>query len=99
MPLSLPSALELKTIRALAEFSGRRVLEIGAGDGRLAWPFAAQARLWVALDPDAEELRLAAEAMRAESPAPTVQLAIGDGRTLPFPNEYFDLAFFSWSLC
>ena len=98
MPLVQPSDLELKTIRALADFSGRRVLEIGAGDGRLAWPFARQAAGWFALDPDAEEISVAAGDLRA-TPFPNVRLSVGDGRALAFPAGWFDVAFFTWSLC
>ena len=98
MPLAQPSDLELKTIRALVNFSGQSVLEIGAGDGRLSWPFAPEAAQWIALDPDADEVNAAARALR-ENPFPTVRLLVGDGRALSFPAEYFDLALFTWSLC
>jgi ubiquinone/menaquinone biosynthesis C-methylase UbiE len=100
MPLTLPSALELKTLRQLARFAGQRVLEIGIGDGRLAWPLAAEAAQWIGLDPDADEL-ITAEADRQENAAERarVRLLTGDGRRLAFPDDYFDLAFFSWSLC
>ena len=96
MPLTLPSALELKTLRQLARFAGQRVLEIGIGDGRLAWPLSAEAAQWIGLDPDADEL-INAEADREERAR--VRLLAGDGRRLAFPDNYFDLAFFSWSLC
>jgi len=38
-PMSLidPGELELATLRALVTFTGQRVLEVGTGDGRLAW--------------------------------------------------------------
>ncbi len=98
MPLSTPSDLEIKTIRALVNFSGQRVLEIGAGDGRLSWPFAPEAAQWIALDPDADEVNAAARALRKD-PFPTVRLLVGDGRALSFPADRFDLALFTWSLC
>jgi ubiquinone/menaquinone biosynthesis C-methylase UbiE len=102
MPLVIPSALELKTLRQLASFSGQRVLEIGVGDGRLAWPFAPEAAQWIGLDPDAEDLGLAHEEQVAgdrERAGEKVRLMIGDGQALSFPDGAFDLAFFSWSLC
>jgi|GEM_PF-612558 len=98
MPLVEPSALELKTIRALANFSDQRVIEIGAGDGRLAWPLAPEAALWIALDPDTDELGVAADDLSEKNIA-TVRLIVGDGQTLCFPDESFDLALFTWSLC
>ncbi len=99
MPLVIPSALELKTLRQLAQFSGRRVLEIGVGDGRLAWEFAAEALQWIGLDPDPDDLALAREEREKEKEKERVQLLAGDGRALSFPSDYFDIAFFSWSLC
>jgi ubiquinone/menaquinone biosynthesis C-methylase UbiE len=94
MPLEIPSKLELNTIRELIEFKGLRVLEIGAGDGRLSAPFAAQAEQWISIDPDGEEVRLAARALNGAA-----HVSLGDARQLSFPSGSFDLAFFTWSLC
>ena len=98
MPLIDPADLELRAIRSLAAFSGLRVIEIGAGDGRLAWPFANRAALWLAVDPDSAELQLAATEMRPNPLAP-LRLLAADGRALPLPPASFDIAFFTWSLC
>ena len=98
MPLIDPSDLELRRLRALGAFAGRRVLEIGAGDGRLAWPLAAEAALWVALDIDRDELSVAA-ADRRDHPLDPLRLLAADGQALPLPPASFDLAFFTWSLC
>jgi ubiquinone/menaquinone biosynthesis C-methylase UbiE len=99
MPLIIPSDLELKTLRRLAQFSGRRVLEIGVGDGRLAWPLATEAAQWIGLDTDTDDLVGAREDREKESDKEKVRLMVGDGRRLSFPNGYFDVAFFSWALC
>lgn len=98
MPLTNPSKLELNTIRELIDFDDLRVLEIGAGDGRLTFPFAGKAARWVALDPDVDEVRLAADELRTQ-PIPTVRLALGEAQKLSFESESFDLVFFTWSLC
>jgi 16S rRNA A1518/A1519 N6-dimethyltransferase RsmA/KsgA/DIM1 with predicted DNA glycosylase/AP lyase activity len=97
MPLFDPSDLELITLRALADFSGCRVVEIGAGDGRLSEALAAAAAQWLALEPDAAELAMAAQALRDQ--AAPVRLLASDGRALALPAAHFDLAFFTWSLC
>src|SRR5688500_18122109 len=96
--LTDPSDLELQNIRALASFAGRYVVEIGAGDARLAASLAGEAARWLALDADLDELQAAADELRAE-PLPTVHLAAVDGRALALPDATCDLAFFSWSLC
>lgn len=98
MPLAEPSRLELQALRALADFSGKRVLEIGAGDGRLTWPFAGEAARWVASDPDDSEIGEAVKAARLP-PFPRALLHRGDGRQLSFPAAAFDIVFFSYSLC
>jgi ubiquinone/menaquinone biosynthesis C-methylase UbiE len=99
MPLIIPSALELKTLRHQVHFAGQRVLEIGIGDGRLAWPLAAEARQWIGLEPDLDDLALAKEEKETDTNKERVRLMAGDGRALSFPDDYFDVAFFSWSLC
>lgn len=104
MPLNIPSKLELKNLRTLASFTDKKVLEIGAGDGRLTWQLATEAAQWINLEPSAIEMRAAAKALLeahapALRPATNVFLAQGDGRDLSFPTGYFDIAFFSWSLC
>jgi ubiquinone/menaquinone biosynthesis C-methylase UbiE len=90
-----PADSELAALQQAASFVGQRVLEIGAGDGRLAWPLARAAAHWVALDPDPAELA----ARPDQFPIKQVVFAQGDGRALPFAAQMFDLAFFSWSLC
>ncbi len=99
MPLATPSDLELNTLRSLADFSGCRVLEIGAGDGRLSWPFAPEAAEWIALDPDADEIAAARGEREKDREKEKVRLVIGDGRALSFSSGHFDIAFFTWSLC
>ncbi len=51
---------ERNEIDALLEFAedleGKRVLEIGAGDGRLTWRYAANAREVVGIDPNTERI-------------------------------------------
>lgn len=99
MPLVIPSKLELQTLTQMVRFAGRRVVEIGVGDGRLAWPLAREARQWIGLDSDPEDLTLAREERAKDREKERVRLMAGDGRALSFPDDYFEVAFFSWSLC
>lgn len=46
-----PQGYEAGAIFALADFAGRRVLEIGSGDCRLTWRYAHQAARVVAVEP------------------------------------------------
>jgi predicted RNA methylase len=99
MPLIDPDDRELRAIAGRVDFAGRRVVEIGAGDGRLAWPLASGARLWLALDPDAEAVAGAAHEVRAAPPPTPVRLLVADGSALCLPAECCDVALFTWSLC
>ena len=99
MPLATPSDLELNTLRSLVDFTSRRVLEVGAGDGRLSWPFAPEAAEWIAFDPDADEIAAARKEIEKDKAKEKVRLAVGDGRALSFSAGHFDIAFFTWSLC
>ncbi len=60
-----PEENEVRALQSLGvNFAGRRVLEIGAGKGRLTWRYAAQAAHVTALEPVEER----AAAARAEMP-------------------------------
>ncbi len=98
MPLIDPTDIELETVRALGDFAGRRVIEIGAGDARLAWTLAPEAALWLAVDIDRAEL-LAAADDRRDHPLSSLRLLQADGRAQAVRSESFDTAFFTWSLC
>ena len=78
--------------RMVPSFAGRRVLEIGCGDGRVTRLYAASAASVVAIDPKAESVA----ALRAELPAVDAR-AIGI-EDLDLPPHSFDVVIFSWSL-
>lgn len=95
-PLKDPEGNEIKALRRHAEFSGRRVLEIGCGDGRLTWRYAKSARQVTALDLDRDELRVAT----IERPSDLEGVATFAQATalhLPFASATFDIAVLAWS--
>jgi ubiquinone/menaquinone biosynthesis C-methylase UbiE len=92
-----PEHNEEKAIKRLVDFKNRSVLEVGCGDGRLTWKYAAAAGRVTGIDPDLDGLRVA----RVDRPyqvAEKVQFAGGSARWLPFPREKFDIAVLAWSL-
>ena len=76
--------------------SGRRVLEIGCGDGRLTWLYAESAARVVAIDPDADDIALAIRAC-PQHLRERVEFRVAAIQEFE-PSEKFDLALLSWSL-
>jgi len=75
----------------------KRILEIGCGDGRLTWQYAALADSVVAIDVTPDTL---AEALRErpERFCETTSVLEASGVCLPFKSDSFDQALFSLSL-
>ena len=51
-----PENNETRALFDLADFEGKKVLEIGSGDGRLTWLFADRAAHTTAIEPFAESI-------------------------------------------
>jgi ubiquinone/menaquinone biosynthesis C-methylase UbiE len=92
-----PEGAEARALAEVIDFSGRRVLEIGCGDGRMTWLFAPQAREVLGIDPD-EELIADARAATPPELAERVSFLVAEAAELEIPPAKFDIAFLSWSL-
>ena len=91
-----PERIEVRRLHDYLNFAGKRVLEVGCGDGRLTWRYASAVRHVTGIDVDRDELRIA----RIERPSDLenmVALAQADSAHLPFRSDSFDLAIFAWS--
>jgi 2-polyprenyl-3-methyl-5-hydroxy-6-metoxy-1,4-benzoquinol methylase len=92
-----PEGAHLAALRRLADFHGRRVLEMGCGEGRLTRGIAAEATSVLAFDPDAASV---AEA-RASFPsqlADRVAFQVAAAEAIEIQRGSFDLVVFSWAL-
>jgi ubiquinone/menaquinone biosynthesis C-methylase UbiE len=79
-------------------FDGKDVLEIGCGDGRLTLRYAQMARRVVAIDPLEEGIEKA-KRNQPKNLLRKVEFRVGRGEKLVFPDQSFEMVFFSWSLC
>ncbi|HLF26017.1 MAG TPA: class I SAM-dependent methyltransferase [Anaerolineae bacterium] len=97
MPIRLdPEDTETQALLDFAgDFAGKRVLEIGCGDGRLTWRYAKRAARIVAIDPDAEEIKIAEE---DRPPDVRVEFRAISLEAYQAPDAIFDVAILSWSL-
>ena len=92
-----PEGREIDWLRNYADFQGKDVLELGAGDGRLTRRIAAGTRQTAALDAAPDMLAEAVDAFPTEL-RPKAGFVAAAAEQLPFPSESFDLAVLSWSL-
>jgi ubiquinone/menaquinone biosynthesis C-methylase UbiE len=92
-----PEGFEKKSLHKFVDVSGKSILEIGCGEGRLTWKYANASNLTVGFDPDHDALRVA----RADSPSGLqgrIHFAQASARHIPFSKETFDIAILAWSL-
>ena len=92
-----PSGTEERTLAAVGDFDGTRVLEIGCGDGRLTWLYAERAAEVLGVDTEEESIREARAAL-PDQLKDRVEFRVADVQALDVPRQRFDIAFLSWSL-
>src|SRR5438132_1012689 len=92
-----PEGAHLAALRRLGDFRGRRILELGCGDGRLTVGIAVDAAGVLAFDPDADAVERARRSLPAEL-AGRVAYQVASGDQIEIEPTSFDLAVFSWSL-
>ena len=84
-------------MRRLGDFRGRRVLELGCGEGRLTVGIARDAAYVLAFDPEAEDVERARRSLLQEL-RERVNYRVASGKEINVEPHSFDLTVFSWSL-
>ena len=88
---------EIKLLSKYVDFADKRVLEVGCGEGRLTWQYAAGTRSVIAVDLDQDALRVARVDCTFDLKDKT-SFICADSIHLPFAKEKFDIAILAWSL-
>ena len=76
---------------------GKRVLDLGCGDGRLALGVAGFARSVDGIDPDADGIAAARKRARDERIG-NARFEAGAAQSLPYDDGAFDVVISSWTL-
>ena len=92
-----PLGVETQTLLDAADFSNARVLEIGAGDGRLTFRYAQASPSVVSIDPNVGEVASAVKACPSHL-ARRLRFVLATALALPFRHDAFDIALLAWSL-
>jgi ubiquinone/menaquinone biosynthesis C-methylase UbiE len=85
LPDGVPQRIRQAILDAVA-LSRPRLLDVGAGTGRIAWPFVAEGDDYVGVDLSLAMLRRFAARRDGETP----RLVLADGARLPFRDAGFD---------
>jgi ubiquinone/menaquinone biosynthesis C-methylase UbiE len=92
-----PEERETSILYDLVDFADRDVLEVGCGDGRLTWRYAARTASVLACDPKGDVIALASARLPA-SWRDRVTFRAADITTMVLPEAAFDVAIFARSI-
>ncbi len=98
MALSIDSEEnETKAFKQVTDWRGKKVLEIGCGNGRLTRRLARLGADIEAIDPNPELIKTASMEL-PRTFASRVQFNVGRSNRLKYAGDSFDVVLFSWSL-
>jgi len=92
-----PAGVMPRAILRTVDFRNARVLEVGAGDGRLTFQYAAEPRFVVGIDTKEPDIRSAATGLRVDLLG-HVQFLCASATALPFSAEQFGIVLLASSL-
>ena len=99
MPLVIdPTGYEVKALRRSASWRGKRVLEVGCGEGRLTLRLASLGPKRIdAIDTDRARVRVASQHLPSRF-RNVIHYEVGQAERMKYPEASFDIVVLSWSL-
>jgi 2-polyprenyl-3-methyl-5-hydroxy-6-metoxy-1,4-benzoquinol methylase len=88
---------EIMALKQVTDWRGKKVLEIGCGNGRLTRRLASLGAFIEAIDPLPELIKTARQQLPASFKS-RVRFDVGKSSRLEYAKDTFDLVLFSWSL-
>ncbi|MDI1243570.1 MAG: class I SAM-dependent methyltransferase [bacterium] len=88
---------EVRALEGVADWRGKRVVEIGCGKGRLTERLASLGASVEASDPNKEAIAAARDGLPNRF-AERVRFTVGQAELLGYRDASFDTAVFAWSL-
>lgn len=85
-----PTGVMARAVLESADFAEARVLEVGAGDGRLTFQYAGTPRFVVGLDSRQAEIQAASKRQAAELRR-NLHFFCASATALPFTDEHFGI--------
>ena len=93
-----PAGVMPRAILGAVDFRDARVLEVGAGDGRLTFQYAAEPRSVVGIDTKEPDIRAASSQRPGVEVRGNVQFLCASAAALPFSAEQFGIVLLASSL-
>lgn len=91
-----PEQIEIKKIQSFITNYGKRILDVGSGDGRLTSDLSINPDLVIGMDINFDELLIGKNSI-SQNKLNNISFCAASGNSIPVKNNYFDIVFFSWS--
>ena len=93
-----PARAEIEALKQITDWRGKRVLEVGCGNGRLTLRLAGfNPEKIIAFDPDSKLIRTARKNL-PEKFNEKIEYRVGNAEHVKQKEDQFDIVIFSWVL-